>query len=445
MSSIPIWLSRLLPTRQVRGGYQAVSNNSNDVPSSTLPGAYPVESVEPRNRNYFNSQTIQATLRKIPNWIIYFIIQPIIILVLILFRILGKVISLLFTTSSFTSTATTKQVIDPTDRAHRFIRDLEDNLPVTLNPMDALPPFFQGSYTQALYMATNRAKYLFIYLTNSRNEGSNQIFNKIIINREFVNLFQDPNMIIWGGDLTNPEAYQLANSLCVTKFPFLGLLCLTRTTTMSPTGPIKTPAKISLISRLQGGLKGDADANGLIDHKFKKKIAKYQDELILIRQELEDKFMSRLLVKQQELNYQASLEKDRAKKRQREFEKLTKEYLVYIAPKYRDLIHQRSDTAKIGIKCKDGTRHTVYFPKEMKIEDIFIYVELMNRGYLSESIISTLSEHEASEKFQNFKLTYKFQLSSPLPPRQSLIDKRDQFIMDVDLVYPSGLLLVEDI
>lgn len=439
MTSIPAWINRLLPTRQIR--YQAVANDSSNT-TNHLPGAYPGEQVEPANRTRFNSHTINTIVRKIPNWIIYFVIQPIIIILLIGFRILGKIINILF--SKFTST-TNKQVIDPTDRANRFVRDLEDILPATLDRVNDLPPFFQGSYTQALYMATKRAKFLFVFLTNSRNESSSQIFNKIIINRDFVNIFQDPNVIIWGGDLTNPESYQLANSLSVTKFPFLGLLCLTRSTVMSPTGSVKTPAKISLVARLQGGLKGEVDAKALIDHKFKKKIAKYQEELGLIRHEMEDKFMAKLLLKQQELNYQASLEKDRAKKRQREFEKLTKEYLVYVAPKYRDLTQHKSDAAKIGIKLKDGTRHTTYFPKDMKIEDIFTYVELMNRGYLSESITSTLSEHEALERFKGFEMQYKFLLSSPLLPRQPLSARRDQLIKDVDLVYPSGLLLVEDI
>ena len=54
--------------------------------------------------------------------------------------------------------------------------------------------------------------------------------------------------------MTNPEAYQLANSLAVTKFPFLGLLCLTRSLKMTPEGPRKTVSKLSLVSKIQGNI-----------------------------------------------------------------------------------------------------------------------------------------------------------------------------------------------
>ena len=43
----------------------------------------------------------------------------------------------------------------------------------------------------------------------------------ILLLMKFLKIFRtNENIIIWGGDLTNPEAYQLANSLAVTKFPF---------------------------------------------------------------------------------------------------------------------------------------------------------------------------------------------------------------------------------
>ena len=87
-------------------------------------------------------------------------------------------------------------------------------------------------------MATNRAKFLLVYLSNSQNENSSTIFNKVITNPDFISLFNsNPNILIWGGDLTNPEAYQLANSLNVTKFPFLGLLCLTKQQRCHNKGP----------------------------------------------------------------------------------------------------------------------------------------------------------------------------------------------------------------
>ena len=435
------------------------------------------------------------------------------------------------------------EFVDPVAKASKFIRDLEDNLqpplilqgndinsgggggsndthsPITLatrpvsgttvtttttttsttiSNSERLPPFFQGSYTQALYMATKRGKFLFVYLTNPHNENANGIFNNIITNEIFLKIFQtNENIIIWGGDLTNPEAYQLANSLAVTKFPFLGLLCLTRSLKMTPEGPRKTVSKLSLVSKIQGNIINTQSlslglhqyqnqyqdtnfddgnlsvANELINKKFLTKIAKYSPELNLIRQELQDKYMSQILLKQQELNYQKSLQADKLKKQKKQYDTLSKQYLIYQLDRFEKYLTKdrvaNDDIAKIAIKLTNGNRVTGYFPSNNSIEDIFIFVELINRGYLNVAnnsttttsttttkLTSTLTESQALTKFKDFKLIYNFKLLSPLPPKICLNDvlssskdttptattiKINQF----DIIYPNGLLIVEDI
>lgn len=346
-------------------------------------------------------------------------------------------------------------------------------------------------------MATKRGKFLFVYLTNPHNENANGIFNNIITNEIFLKIFQtNENIIIWGGDLTNPEAYQLANSLAVTKFPFLGLLCLTRSLKMTPEGPRKTVSKLSLVSKIQGNIINTQSlslglhqyqnqyqdtnfddgnlsvANELINRKFLTKIAKYSPELNLIRQELQDKYMSQILLKQQELNYQKSLQADKLKKQKKQYDTLSKQYLIYQLDRFEKYLTKdrvaNDDIAKIAIKLTNGNRVTGYFPSNNSIEDIFIFVELINRGYLNVAnnsttttttttkLTSTLTESQALTKFKDFKLIYNFKLLSPLPPKICLNDvlssskdttptattiKINQF----DIIYPNGLLIVEDI
>lgn len=91
------------------------------------------------------------------------------------------------------------EIIDPIDKVNRFVRDLEDSIqPLITQNLSQLPPFFQGSYTQALYMATQRGKILFVYLTNPQNESASFIFNEIILNQEFIRIFNQ-DVVIWGG------------------------------------------------------------------------------------------------------------------------------------------------------------------------------------------------------------------------------------------------------
>lgn len=459
------WIRHLLGQET----YQPLGNSvdSSQAYNEPLPGHYPEEPVLQSNRNAINSNSIQHLFKNVGNWISFLLIKPIIIMLILSFRILAKIINIIYFRDQYTrsnSRNTANLAINKTglndsiDKVNKFIRDLEDNLtPVQHQNLESglspqLPPFFLGSYTQALYMATNRAKFLFVYLSNPQNENSSTIFNKVITNPDFISLFNsNPNILIWGGDLTNPEAYQLANSLNVTKFPFLGLLCLTRTTTMSQQGPVKTSPKISLILKIQGGLDEDVNIRTTVIDKFKRKIRKFDEELIVMRTELRDKYMSQVLLRQQDINYQNSLKNDQLKKQEKLYKQLKNEYLNWKSVYFNKLKEENDheDSAKIAIKLSDGERVTFHFPSQNLIDDIFIFVELQNGNYLDGSIKSTITDDEASERFKDFKLNYKFKLVSPLPPRTVLNNYLDEenhpIIRDINYIYPNGLLIVEDV
>lgn len=424
-------------------GYQRTDSNEPSNSNSTMPGAYQQEQV-----NTTPTTTIREYLRKISAYINVIIAKPLIFALLLVFRLLSAMVNFIYFKDLNNSPSLT-ETIDPIDKVNRFVRDLEDSIqPLITQNLSQLPPFFQGSYTQALYMATQRGKILFVYLTNPQNESASFIFNEIIMNQEFIRIFNQ-DVVIWGGDLKNPEAYQLANSLNVTKFPFLGVLCLTRSTKMTPEGPKKDPAKISLIAKLQGGKVNPVeDANTVIRDKFVKKIAKYEPELKLIRQELQDKYMTEVLRKQQEYNYMASMQQDMIKKNAKKRESLTKDYLKYKAPLYKNLTNpppkeDAKDYARIVLKFPDSSRVTVYFPKHLRVNDIFTYVEILRRDLVN--LTSNLTEQEAINKFDSFEIEFNFRLASPLPPRTDLSLKKDEQIEQIDLIYPNGLLLVEDL
>ncbi|CAK9441312.1 uncharacterized protein LODBEIA_P51810 [Lodderomyces beijingensis] len=428
------------------GGYNRVG--TNEAHNNSIPGGFPEEPVQQAPRTMFNTHSLGEAVHKVSAWINYLVIQPVIIVIVVLFQLLSKFINTLYLNPA--TNGNRDDTTDPIDKVNKFVRNLEDSLPPQMDALSHLPPFFQGSYTQALYMATQRGKFLFVYLTNPQNESASFIFNESIINREFVKIFKesDNQVIIWGGDLTNPEAYQLANSLNVTKFPFLGLLCLTRNTKMTPEGPQKEPSKISLIAKMQGGSTSNASTNGanLIKSKFISKMNKYEPELKLIRQELKDKYMTEVLKKQQEYNYLQSVHKDMMKKAERTNRAKMKEYLEFRAPEFANLSQPAPNCAKIALKFADSTRQTVYFPKDMLIEDIYIYIELSKRQMLSDEPPPSprVSPQEAKLKFKDLQVNFKFKLSSPLPPRVDLLSKRREVIENVNLVYPNGLLLVED-
>lgn len=420
-----------------------------------MPGNFPEEDVNPAPRNTFNSATINATAVSVSAWLSFLVVKPVTVILLVLLRVLAKLVNVLYFKDHYVAPGHSNAHNDPIDKVSRFVRDLEDSLSPSQHQQrlqdenSVLPPFFQGSYTQALYMAHQRARFLFVYLTHPQNENSQNIFHQVVTNPDFLGLFDNENVLIWGGDLTNPEAYQLANSLNVTRFPFVGLLCLARSTTMSPQGPVKTSPKISLVLKIQGTAgTTQQEARALINKKFVQKIAKYEPDLLAIREELREKFASHALLRQQDLNYQNSLARDRKKKEEANNKLLYKQYLAWKAGYFDKLLEDTSgDRARVAIKLKSGTRSVFMFPADAPVRDLFTYVELVNGDLLNGKLFSNIPDAEAAQTFANLKFKYDFKLLSPVPPRtviNELVDTETK-IRDVDCIYPNGMLMVEDL
>jgi len=220
---------------------------------------------------------------------------------------------------------------------------------------------------------------------------------------------------------------------------------------MSQQGPVKTSPKISLILKIQGGLDENTNIRTTVIDKFKRKIRKFDEELTVMRTELRDKYMSQVLLRQQDINYQTSLKNDQLKKQEKLYKQLKNEYLNWKSVYFSRLKEQNDhqDSAKIAIKLSNGERITFHFPSQNLIDDIFIFVELQNGNYLDGSIKSTITDDEATERFKDFELKYEFKLVSPLPPRTVLNNYLDgethPKIRDINYIYPNGLLIVEDI
>ncbi|OBA23366.1 hypothetical protein METBIDRAFT_76422 [Metschnikowia bicuspidata var. bicuspidata NRRL YB-4993] len=410
---------------------------------------------------HFPEAEIRETTAQLPYFNLLFVrpVTILVYLVLLLFFQVTQVLYFLGNSDSRSSlsagtTASNALINDPISRAEHFVRELEENLlplqQFTLYHSDRnsqyLPPFFQGSYTQALYMASTRAKFFYVYLTNLMSDGSQSLFAKVITNPKFRSIFQNEHVIIWGGDVTDPEAYQLANSLNITKFPMIGLLCLTRTTSMTPDGPRKSSPRISLILKIQGGLKDSTNPESLIHNKFVKRMAKYDGDLVIIRAELREKYLTEAMRHRQDADFQRSLLIDKQKKERKRLKKLSEKYLKWKQPYFKHLQEstEARGTLRIAIKFETGQRVTVMFPKNSPVEDIFLFVELHNRKMLDDMYETTMSDADAQALFRGFDMKFEFRLTSSIPPRPTLNDIHMQTpIEDVNFIFPSGLLMVE--
>ena len=123
---------------------------------------------------------------------------------------------------------------------------------------------------------------------------------------------------------------------------------------MTPDGPVKSAPRISLISKIQGGLRDDQSPESIISNKFIKRMMKYEKDLAAIRTSLREKYISESMRRKQDMDFQRALARDRQKKLEKEQKLLFSKYLEWRKPYFLDLLQNTdpTDKAKIAIKLK---------------------------------------------------------------------------------------------
>jgi FAS-associated factor 2 len=95
----------------------------------------------------------------------------------------------------------------------------------------------------ALEKAHRDLKFLLVVLLAPEHDDTNSWVRDTLLAPEVLEFINDPqnNMLVWGGNVQDSEAYQVANSLRVTKFPFAAVVVHTpnvSSTAMSVVGRI---------------------------------------------------------------------------------------------------------------------------------------------------------------------------------------------------------------
>ncbi|KAH0133016.1 hypothetical protein KCU67_g16549, partial [Aureobasidium melanogenum] len=104
----------------------------------------------------------------------------------------------------------------------RFIRDFEEEYNVEPNTI----PFFENGYAQAFDLAKRDLKYLLVILLSPEHDDTAPFVRDTLLSPQIKEFIQNhvSDMIVWAGSVQDSEAYQVANALNVTKFPFTGLI-----------------------------------------------------------------------------------------------------------------------------------------------------------------------------------------------------------------------------
>ncbi|KAG5645968.1 hypothetical protein DXG03_004760 [Asterophora parasitica] len=119
-----------------------------------------------------------------------------------------------------------------------------------------LPEFTLGSYEDALHICQRDARIGCVVLVSEEHDDVAEFKRTTLTDPTFVNLLHENNVVVWGGDVRDREAWSAAEKLQATTYPFVAFLALqprrasASTTTISTSSSNNQPI-LTILSRHQ--------------------------------------------------------------------------------------------------------------------------------------------------------------------------------------------------
>ncbi|KAI0112899.1 UBX-domain-containing protein [Daldinia grandis] len=336
-----------------------------------------------------------------------------------------------------------RRMLMPRDTAARFKREFEEEY-----GNDSLP-FFEGGFAQALDLAKKELKFLLIVLMSPEHDDTESFTRETLLSPDVISFINEPsnNIVLWGGNVLDSEAYQVAAEYNCTKFPFSCLVCLT---------PKEGSTRMSIVKRLAGPI-----PPGTYLAEIQTAINKYAPDLAGARAERTAHEVARTLRTEQDSAYERSLARDRERARQRreaeaavaEAEQRAREEAK--AAERRAAQRQQwrrwractvasepeasaKDVVRLALKMPDEADGRIVrrFAGTTTVEELYAFVECYDLLKGGEELDDDVEEPEGYEH------EYKFRIASPLP---RVVYEPDTTATLADTIGRSGNLIVESI
>ncbi|KAG5634494.1 hypothetical protein H0H81_001766 [Sphagnurus paluster] len=184
-----------------------------------------------------------------------------------------------------------------------------------------LPDFVLGPYDDALRLCAREARIACIILVSEEHDDVPAFKRNTLTDPEFVNLLYEHNILVWGGDVRDREAWSAAEKLQATTFPFVAFLALqprrspSSTSTSSSTPP---PATLTVLSRHHGPQATSPAA--LSTHLTTQLLPRVLPFLTRIKDRERERERDRRVRAEQDRAYQESAARDRERIEQRQAE-----------------------------------------------------------------------------------------------------------------------------
>ncbi|CAK7201397.1 UBX domain-containing protein 10 [Sporothrix eucalyptigena] len=341
--------------------------------------------------------------------------------------------------------AAPRRYLKPRDAASRFKREFEE-----ATGSKALP-FVEMGYTQAYDKAKTEPKFLVIVLMSPEHDDTKSYARDTLLHPDVVEFINNPanNIMLWGGSVRDPEAYQVSLEHRVTKFPFMAMICVTPKEGGS--------TRMGTVKRVVGPV----SATYFLE-QLRLITTKYADDLAAVRAVRVANEATRNIRIEQDNAYERSLAIDRERARQRQEaerlarereaeaerqEKLSKQWRAWrkanLAP---EPAVGTSNIVRVALKLPQslgGERVRRSFADDATVEDLYAFVECYNvttDDDAEEAESSAVNEKVA--KPEGYTHKYGFRIASMMP-REVHEPSEDKTLLEA--IGKSASLVVEEV
>ncbi|KIX07739.1 uncharacterized protein Z518_02393 [Rhinocladiella mackenziei CBS 650.93] len=310
-----------------------------------------------------------------------------------------------------------RRALPPGENARRFTREFSEEYG------ENTIPFSESGFNLTLDNAKKDLKFLLVVLLSPSHDENNTWVHETLLSgqtKSFLDSHKD-ELILWGGNVRDSEAYQVSSSLQCTKFPFVALICQTNESGSSAMTVIMRAVGLMPASELVAKL-GTA-------------MTAQQAQLSAARAQRAEQQASRNLRQEQDSAYERSLAQDRERARRRREEEEAAARAAREAQEQARALEKRKeivaqwkqwraqslpsepgpevkDAIRISIRMPSGERVIRRFRSEADLDELYAFVECYEVVKSREgSALDTADVEEPT----NYEHEYGFRLVSPMP------------------------------
>ncbi|CAG8576077.1 8321_t:CDS:2 [Acaulospora morrowiae] len=324
------------------------------------------------------------------------------------------------------------------------------------------PDFFRESYSQALERAKNDYRFLMVILEADEHDDTAKFNKETLTSNDLISYLRDNEILVWAGNVRDPEAFQASVTLQATTFPFVAIIVL-----QAPHGSPGSSPKMTVVDRIEDDLSVHKcwllHPQGLLSSDFliarlTMQTHRYGPGLQRFRMDREERESARQIREQQDYAYLASLQADQEKERKAheiaELKRLEQERARKEAEARQRFLENREkwrrwclsklpdepsrdekDVTRLSFKLANGERVVRRFRADDTIETIYIFVDTY---HLREAATASV----VPQPPKDYTHKYDFLLVSPFPRTVYCADE-SKTIKEERSFWPSANLIVE--